>query len=145
MKKRYIILGLLLFMIASLYINKNVYYISKWHMYIKVENANDTTTVYFSNSRWNLDDNYIKYHPQSAEISNLNLYPFRDTLYAREVYMRIIGIQSKDYNIKPVRLICVDKVKSDKSDYWSDSTFLKKDIPNWISINHRHGIYKSWK
>ena len=114
-------------------------------MYIKVENANDTTTIYFSSSRWKLGDNYIKYKPESAEISNLNLYPFRDTLYAREVYMRIIDIQSKDYNIKPVHLIWVNKVKSDKSDYWSDSTFLKEDIPYWISINHRHGIYKSWE
>ena len=114
-------------------------------MYIKIENANDTTTVYLSNSWWNWGDDYIKYRPQSAEISNLNLFPFMDTLYAQEEYMRITDVKSENYNIKPFRLIRVDKVKSYSSDYWSDSTFLKEDIPYWISINHRHGIYKSWK
>ena len=144
MKKRYFVISFFLFLIVFLYTNKDVYYISKLHMYIMIKNTNDTTTVYLSNSRWHLGDNYIKYCPESAEMSNLNLYPFRDTLYAQEDHMEITDIQSKDYNIKPVRLIWVDKVRSDSSDYWSDSTWLKEDIPDWISINHRHGIYKSW-
>ena len=49
MRKRYIVIGLFLFFIASLYINKDVYYISRWGMYIKIENIKDTTTVYISN------------------------------------------------------------------------------------------------
>ena len=149
MKKKYIIISLFLFLILSLYINKDVYYISRWGMYIKIENnkswKTDTTIVYLSNSRWHWGDNYIKYCPQSAEMSSLNLNPIRDTLYAIERSMEIVEIRSKDYNIKPVRLIWVDKVKSDKSDYWSDSTFIKDKNHDWISINHRHGVYKSWK
>ena len=149
MKKRYIVLGLIAFTIASFYINWNVYYVGKWDMYVIVENKNrfqhDTVTVYLSNSRWHWGDNYIEYLPQSAEMSNLNLYPFRDTIYAREVFMEITNIQSKDYNIKPVHLIRVDKVRSNRNDYWSDSIFLREEIPYWIRINHRHGISKSWK
>lgn len=149
MKKRYIVLGLIAFTIASFYINWNVYYVGKWDMYVIVENKNrfqhDTVTVYLSNSRWFYGDNYVKYIPQSAEMSNLYLYPFNDTLYAREAYMEITDIQSKNYNIKPVHLIRIDKVKSNNHDYWLDSTFLKEEIPYWIRINHRHGIYKSWK
>ena len=146
MRKLYIIISLLLLILVYFYINKNVYSISRWKMYIKIENTNnDTTTIYLSNSRWHFGDNYIKFCPQSAELSNLNLYPFKDTLYAREVYMKITDIKSKNYNIKPVHKIWVDKVRSDNGDYWSDSTFLKEEIPYWISINHRHGIYKSWK
>lgn len=145
MRKRYIIITLFLLLILFLYVNKDVYYIGKWHMFIKIKNTNDTTTVYLSNSRWHWGDNYIEYLPQSAEMSNLNLYPFRDTIYAREVFMEITNIQSKDYNIKPVHLIRVDKVRSNRNDYWSDSIFLREEIPYWISINHRHGIYKSWK
>ena len=85
-------------------------------MYIKIENTNETATVFFSNSMFHLRDNYIKYLPQSAEMSKLNIYPFKDTLYAREVYMHITNIQSTDYNIKPVHKIWVDKVRSDSSD-----------------------------
>ena len=107
--------------------------------------ANDTTTIYFSNSMFHLRENYIKYLPQSAEMSKLYLYSFNDTLYAREEYMHITDIHSTDYNIKSVHKIWVDKVKSDSSDYWSDSTFIKEDIPFWISVNHRHGINKNWK
>lgn len=145
MKRKYVIVSLFILALAVLYVNKDVYYIKKWHMYIKIENTNDTATVFFSNSMFHLRDNYIKYLPQSAEMSKLNIYPFKDTLYAREVYMHITNIQSTDYNIKPVHQIWVDKVRSDSSDYWSDSTFIKEDIPFWISINHRHGINKSWK
>ena len=50
-------------------------------MYVKIENANDTTKVFFSESRWHLGDNYIKYKPQSAEMSNLILHPIGDNGY----------------------------------------------------------------
>ena len=109
-------------------------------MYIKIENNNDTTTIYFSKSRCHLDDNYIKYLPQSAEMSNLGLNPIRDTLYAIEEFMEITEIHSKDYKIKQVSFI-----RSTTRDYWTDSTFIKENTNEWISINHRHGIYKSWK
>ena len=149
MRKRYIVWGLIAFTIVLFYINRNVYYVGKWDMYFIVENKNrhkhDTVTVYLSNSRWFYGDNYVKYCPESAEMSNLNLYPFKDTLYAVEISMEITEIQSKDFNIKPVHRIWVDKTRPNTGDYWSDSTFLKEEIPYWISINHRHGIYKSWK
>ena len=149
MKKKYIILIIILFALVAFYVNRNVYYIDKWGIYIKIENnkswKTDTTIVYFGNSRWHLKDNYIVYCPESAEMSSLSLHPIQDTIYAIEHNMEIVEIQSKDYNIKPVRLIWVDKVKSDKSDYWSDSTFIKEKNHDWISINHRHGVYKSWK
>ena len=144
MKRKYVIISLLILALAVLYVNKDVYYIRKWHMYIKIENAKDTTTIIFGKSMFHLRDNYIKYLPQSAEMSKLYIYPFNDTLYAREVYIHITDIHSTDYNIKAVRKIWVDKVRSDSIDYWSDSTFIKEDIPFWISVNHRHGINKSW-
>ncbi len=77
-------------------------------------------------------------------MSSLNLYLIRDTLYAQEEFMEITDIQSEDYNIKPVRLIWVDKIRGG-SDFWSDSTWIKEDTPYWVSVNHRHGIYKSWE
>jgi len=110
-------------------------------MYVKIENANDTTTVYISNTRWHLGDNYIEYKPQSAEMSNLILHPIGDTIYAIERFMKIAEIHSKDYNLKAVHF----KREPLEQDYWSDSTFIKDDTHEWISINHRHGIYKSWK
>lgn len=145
MKRKCIVFSLFILVLAIFYVNKNIYYIRKWHMYIKIENTNDTTTVLFSNSMFHMRENYIKYLPQSAEMSKLYLYPFKDTLYAREEYMHITDICSTDYNIKSVHKIWVDKVESDSSDYWSDSTFIKENIPFWISINHRHGINKNWK
>lgn len=141
MRKRYIIITLFLFFIASLYINKDIYYISKWDMYIKIENINDTTIVNISKTRWNWGDNYIKYRPQSAEISTLALHPIKDTLYAIEEEMKIIEIQAKDYKVKKVQFIR----DYAQHDYWSDSTFIKERPHDWIRINHRHGIYKSWK
>ena len=110
-------------------------------MYIKIENVKDTTTVYISKTRWNWGDNYIKYRPQSAEMSNLGLHPVKDTLYAIEENMEITEIYSKDYKVKTVHFIR----DYDKLDYWSDSTFIKDNTHEWISINHRHGICKSWK
>ena len=142
MWKRRIFIGIFLFLIAYFYFNKDIYYISKWNMYVKIENANDTTTVYFSNSRWNFKDNYIKYRPESAEMSNLGLHPIKDILYAIEENMEIIDIQAKDYKVKKVQFI---SVRSAMRDYWTDSTFIKENTHEWISINHRHGIYKSWK
>ena len=140
MKKKYIIISLFLFLILSLYINKDVYYISRWGMYIKIENVKDTTTVYISNTRWNWGDNYIKYCPESAEMSSLGLHPIKDTLYTIEENMEILEIHSKDYNVKTVYFVR----DYDQSDYWSDSTFIKDSSHESISINHRHGIYKSW-
>ena len=142
MKKRYIILFLLSFVIFSLYINRNIYYISRWHMYVKIENSQDTTTVYLSNSRWHFEDNYIKYCPQSAEISYLGLNPIKDTLYAIAKYMEIIEIHAKDYNVKAVRFA---RTEPEGSKYWSDSTFIKDNSHDWIDINHRHGIWKNWE
>ena len=141
MRKRYIVIGLFLLFIASLYINKDVYYISRWGMYIKIENIKDTTTVYISNTRWTWGDNYIKYRPESAEMSSLNLHPIRDTLYAIQRSMEIVEIYSKDYIFKAVNF----KRDPLEFDYWSDSTFIKEKPHEWISINHRHGIYKSWQ
>lgn len=138
-------MSLFLFLIFSLYINKDVYYISRWGMYIKIENnkswKTDTTIVYLSDSRWNWGDNYIKYHPYSAEISNLGLHLIKDTLYTIEEDMKIVEIQLKDYKYKIVHFIR----DYERFDYWTDSTFIKEDSEDWISINHRHGIYKSWK
>ena len=142
-KIRYVIVGLILYTIASLYINRNVYYIGKWNMYFIIENNNDTTTVYFSNSRWNYGDDYVRYRPQCAEISDLNVYNAGDSFYAVERYMDITEVSSKSFKIKPVYLICGDKLKGE-FEYWTDSTYLNKDC-EWISINHRHGLYKSWK
>ena len=78
-------------------------------------------------------------------MSNLRLFPFKDTLYAVGMNMEIVDIKSKDFHIKPVHRIWVDKIRPNNGDYWSDSIFLKEEIPYWISVNHRHGIYKSWK
>ena len=139
MWKRGVMIGIFL-LVAYFYINWDIHYIGKLQMYVKIENTNDTTTVYFSKSRWHLGDNYIKYKPQSAEMSNLNLHPIGDTLYAIEEFMEIAEIHSKDYIIKPVSYI-----RSTIKEYWSDSTFIKEDSYDWIGINHRHGIYKSWK
>ena len=111
-------------------------------MYVKIENANDTTKFFFSESRWHWGNNYIKYKPQSAEMSNLILHPIGDTLYAIEWFMKIAEIHSIEYKIKPVRFI---RDRSAMRDYWTDSTFIKENTHEWISINHRHGIYKSWK
>ena len=141
MWKRRIFIGIFLFLIAYFYFNKDIYYISKWNMYVKIENAYDTTTVYISKTRWNWGDNYIKYRPESAEMSSLNLHPIRDTLYAIQRSMEIVEIHSKDYNFKAVHF----KREPLGLDYWSDSTFIKENTHEWISINHRHGIYKSWK
>lgn len=141
MGRRRILICLFLLLIAFLYLNKDIYYISKWHMYVKIENANDTTTVYISNTRWHLGDNYIKYKPQSAEMSNLILHTIGDTIYAIERFMKIAEMHSKDYNLKAVHF----KREPLEQHYWSDSTFIKDDTHEWISINHRHGIYKSWK
>lgn len=142
MKLRYIIWGLILFAAASFYVNRNVYYISQWKMYVKIENNpnKDTTTVYFSNSRWTFGDNYVKYCPESPEISNLVIYHAGDSLYAREDYMDIIEIESKDYSIKQVRLVHGELIKGELP-YWSDSSYLYNNVKGWISINHRHGIY----
>ena len=141
MKKRYIVICLFLFLIVSFYINRDVYYISRWGMYIKIENVKDTTIVYISNTRWNWGDNYIKYRPESAEMSSLNLHPIRDTVYAIERSMEIVEVHSKDYKFKAVHF----KREPLELDYWSDSTFIKDGSHEWISINHRHGIYKSWQ
>ncbi len=141
MKKRYIVICLFLFLIVSFYINRDVYYISRWGMYIKIENVKDTTIVYISNTRWNWGDNYIKYRPESAEMSSLNLHPIRDTVYAIERSMEIVEVHSKDYKFKAVHF----KREPLELDYWSDSTFIKDGSQEWISINHRHGIYKSWQ
>ena len=149
MRKRYIVWGLIAFTIASFFINRNVYYVGKWDKYVIVENKNryqhDTVTVFLSDSRWSYGDNYVKYCPESAEMSNLRLFPFKDTLYAVGMNMEIVDIKSKDFHIKPVHRIWVDKIRPNNGDYWSDSIFLKEEIPYWISVNHRHGIYKSWK
>jgi len=139
--KKYIIIGFVL-LILYLYINKDIYYIDRWHMYIKVENKSDTTTIYFSNSRWSFGNDYVKYCPQSAEISYLMVYLNKDTLYAREHYMKIKKIQTKSYCIKPVYLIHRDLLKGEDN-YWSDSTYQK--CSEWIGINHRHGIFYSWE
>ena len=139
MWKRCVLIGIFL-LVAYFYINWNIYYICKWHMYVKIENNNDTTTVYFSKSRWHLGDNYIKYQPQSAEMSNLILDAIGDTLYALERDMKITKIHSREYKIKPVSYI-----RSFSGYYWTDSTFIKDDTNEWININHKHGIYKSWK
>ena len=141
MKKRYIVICLFLFLIVSFYINRDVYYISRWGMYIKIENVKDTTIVYISNTRWNWGDNYIKYRPESEEMSSLNLHPIRDTVYAIERSMEIVEVHSKDYKFKAVHF----KREPLELDYWSDSTFIKDGSHEWISINHRHGIYKSWQ
>ena len=141
MKKRYIVICLFLFLIVSFYINRDVYYISRWGMYIKIENVKDTTIVYISNTRWNWGDNYIKYRPESAEMSSLNLHPIRDTVYAIERSMEIVEVHSKDYKFKAVHF----KREPLELDYWSDSTFIKDGSHEWISINHRHGIYNSWQ
>lgn len=141
MKKRYIVICLFLFLIVSFYINRDVYYISRWGMYIKIENVKDTTIVYISNTWWNWGDNYIKYRPESAEMSSLNLHPIRDTVYAIERSMEIVEVHSKDYKFKAVHF----KREPLELDYWSDSTFIKDGSQEWISINHRHGIYKSWQ
>lgn len=138
--KKYIIIGFVL-LISYLYLNKDIYYIDRWHLYIKIENKSDTTTIYLSNSRWNFGDDYVKYRPQSAEMSNLILYSNMDTLYAQENHMKIKKIQTKSYFIKPVYLIYGNHLKGE-GNYWSDSTYLK--CPEWICINHRHGIYNSW-
>ena len=142
MKKRYVIGGLILLGIAFFYINRNVYYIDEWKMYIIIENneAKDTTTVYFSNSRWSFGDDYVKYCPQSAETSRLDVFNCIDTLYAVEGDMKIIETESKKYNIKAVHFIRGNKLK-DERDYWSDSTFLKTEVSEWYSINHQHGIH----
>jgi hypothetical protein len=110
-------------------------------MFVKIEYSNDTATIYLSNSWWHWGDNYIKYRPESAEMSNLILHPIRDTLYAIEENMKITETHVKDYKVKEVQYIR----NYAQRDNWSDSTFIKEDIPYWISINHRHGIYKSWK
>lgn len=143
MGRRHFLIGLFLILTLTLffYLSKDIYYISKWHMYVKIENANDTTTVYISNTRWNWGDNYIKYRPESAEMSSLNLHPIRDTLYAIQRSMKIFEIYSTNYNFKAVHF----KREPLGLDHWSDSTFIKDDAHDWISINHRHGIYKSWK
>lgn len=141
MKKRYIVICLFSFLIVSFYINRDVYYISRWGMYIKIENVKDTTIVYISNTWWNWGDNYIKYRPESAEMSSLNLHPIRDTVYAIERSMEIVEVHSKDYKFKAVHF----KREPLELDYWSDSTFIKDGSQEWISINHRHGIYKSWQ
>ncbi len=147
MKKRYIFWGLILFTIVSFYANRNIYYIPKWDMYIKIENnkewMTDTTIVYFSNSRWKFGDNYIKYHPHNAEISNLDIVYAGDSLYAIERYMEILEIVSKDYKIKPVywEYVSLSPIESDLYDhYWSDSTWIGNDVQGYIRINHRHGI-----
>lgn len=142
MWKRRALIGLILLVIAFYFFIWDIYYISKLHMYVKIENNNDTTTVYFSGSRWHLGNNYIKYVPQSAEMSNLSLHPIKDTLYAIEKSMKIVDIHSKEYKIMPVSFI---RFNSAIRDYWTDSTFIKENNHDWISINHRHGIYKSWK
>ena len=69
------------------------------------------------------------------------IYTVKDTLYAIEENMEITEIYSKDYKVKTVHFIR----DYDKLDYWSDSTFIKDNTHEWISINHRHGICKSWK
>ena len=152
MKKRYIVWGLIAFTITSFYINRNVYYVGKWDMYVIVENKNkfqhDTVTVYLSDSRWFYGDNYVKYIPQSAEMSELMIVNAGDSLYAIERYMEIVEVVSKDFVIKPVYWIEVDKIRSDSTDYWSDSTWIDKsdsiwvnnDTKGWIYINHRHLI-----
>ena len=152
MKKRYIILGLIAFTIASFYINWNVYYVGKWDMYVIVEYKNrfqhDTVTVYLSDSRWFYGDNYVKYIPESAEMSDLMIVNAGDSLYAIERYMEIVEVVSKDYVIKPVYWIEVDKIRGG-TDYWSDSTWIDKsdsiwvnnNMIGWIYINHRHGLY----
>jgi len=142
--RKIVIIGSILAIIYY-FLNKDVYYIAKWNMYVKIENKNDTTKVLLSNSRWCFGDNYIKYCPVSAEISNLNMFPYKDTLYAQEQYIKITEIKTTDYHIKPVHKIWVDKIHSDSTDYWSDSTFLKNEIKDWISINHRHGLQTSWE
>ncbi len=142
MKKRYIVICLFLLLMVYLYINRNIYYISKWGMYIKIENVNDTTIVNISKTRWHWGDNYIKYRPESAEMTFLDIHPIKDTLYVIERNMNnIIETHIKDYKVKEVQFIrCYTQ-----RDYWTDSTFIKENPHEWISINHRHGIYKSWK
>ena len=142
MRKQHVLIGIFLLLVAYFYFSWDIYYISKWRMYVKIENANDTTKVFFSESRWHLGDNYIKYKPQSAEMSNLILHPIGDTLYTIERFMKIAEIHSIEYKIKPVRFI---RDRSAMRDYWTDSTFIKENTHEWISINHRHGIYKSWR
>lgn len=141
MKKKYIIICSFLFVLASLYISKDVYYINRWHMFVKIEYSNDTATIYLSNSWWHWGDNYIKYRPQSAEITNLDLNPIKDTLYVIEHYMKIIETHVKDYNVKEVQYIR----NYAQRDYWTDSTFIKEKPHDWIRINHRHGLSKSWE
>ena len=87
MGRRHFLIGLFLILTLFFYLSKDIYYISKWRMYVKIENANDTTKVFFSESRWHWGNNYIKYKPQSAEMSNLILHPIGDTLYAIERFM----------------------------------------------------------
>lgn len=111
-------------------------------MYVKIENVNDTTIVNISKTRWHWEDNYIKYQSQSAEMTNLDLNPIKDTLYVIEHYMKIIETHVKDYNVKEVQYV---RDYYDKGEYWTDSTFIKEKPHDWIRINHRHGIYKSWK
>ena len=74
-------------------------------------------------------------------MSSLSLHPIRDTLYAIQHSMEIVEIYSKDYIFKAVNF----KRDPLEFDYWSDSTFIKEKPHEWISINHRHGIYKSWQ
>jgi len=141
--KKYIITGVIILLVISyMYINKDIYYIAKWHMYLKIENSNDTTTVYFSKSRWSFGGDYVKYRPQSAGTSYLSTCLDGDTLYAKEYYMKITKIQSMDYYIKPVYFIYGKNKIKGESDSWSDSTFLKEEYNEWIYINHRHGIFK---
>ena len=49
MGRRRILICLFLLLIAFLYLNKDIYYISKWHMYVKIENANATTKFFLAN------------------------------------------------------------------------------------------------
>ena len=111
-------------------------------MYVKTENVNDTTIVNISKTLWHWEDNYIKNQPQSAEMTNLDLNPIKDTLYVIEHYMKIIETHVKDYNVKEVQYV---RDYYDKGEYWTDSTFIKEKTHDWIRINHRHGLRKSWE
>ena len=110
-------------------------------MYVKIENANDTTKVFFSESKWHLGDNYIKYKPQSAEMSNLILHPIGDTLYAIERFMKIAEIHSIEYKIKPVRFIRVRSAIRDSSPKNLFESILNEEIKDWTYFIPISGIY----
>ena len=49
MGRRHFLIGLFLILTLFFYLSKDIYYISKWRMYVKIENANDTTKVFLAN------------------------------------------------------------------------------------------------